>query len=177
MVPRNGDMVPIHLTTHQDYPGTQGSTPGKAKPVKAGDSITVIVQDGGNTLAGSGRDYSVTITDGTQGTGYLSLQNLSPGIRGNDQTAEVITERTSASITGPPVGLAHTGSVRYTNATVTTFATPWQYEGLSATSYFTSTRMLMTGAKGLLIVPTVLSSYGGMYGPGGHSFTTNWVAP
>lgn len=178
MVPRDKNMVPIHLTTNPDFPGFSGSKPGKAKPVKAGDIISVIVQDDGNTLAESGQYYSVQIVDTTQGTGYLSLGNLSPGIRGNDKTAEVVTERTSAGLSGPLVGLAYTGSAHYTEALVTTFANQGQYVGLSATPSFTSTRLLMTDAKGhLLIIPSALSSYGGRFGPGGHSFTTYWVAP
>ena len=178
MVPRDKNMVPVHLTTNPDFPGFSSSKPGKAKPVKAGDIISVIVQDEGNTLAESGRDYSVQIVDTTQGTGYLSLGNLSPGIRGNDQTAEVVTERTAAGLGGALVGLAHTGSVHYTEALVTTFANQGQYVGLSATPSFTSTRLLMTDANShLLIIPSALSSYGGRYGPGGHSFTTYWVAP
>jgi len=178
MVPRNGGMVPIHLTTHETYPGAYGSTPGKAKPVKAGDSITVIVQDGGNTTSESGLDYEIDIYDWTQAVGYQSLGNLSPGIKGDDRTAEVITERTSAGLSGPLTGLAYTGSAYYTDNLVSTFADPGQYVGLSATTSFTSTRLVMTDVSGHpLIIPSALSSYGGTYGPGGHSFHTYWVAP
>ena len=179
MVPANDQTVNIHLTTHETYPGAYGSTPGQAKPVKADDRISVIVQDNSNTMADSGHRYEVDIYDWTQAAGYQSLGNLSPGIRGSDKTAEVVTERASHTVANPVLlGLAYTGSVYYTNIFVGTFADPAHTFGLSAAPSFTSTRLLMTDANGhLLIIPSALSSYGGQYGSGGHSFHTFWVAP
>jgi hypothetical protein len=178
MVPANDQTVSIRLTTHETYPGAYGSTPGKTKPVRAGDSISVIVQDNSNAMAESGRIYEVDFYDWTQAAGYQSLGNLSPGIRGNDQTAEVITERTAHTVANPVLlGLAYHGSVYYTDTMVSTFADPGHTFGLSARPSFTSTRLVMTDENGrFLIIPTALSGYGGTYGPGGHSFHTFWVA-